>query len=380
MQPLDRRRFGLATLASATASLALLSSPLAALAHDGPPSAGRVYTATNAPGGNELIVLGLDDDGQLALVERIATGGNGSEAGLGSQGAVTLSGDGRHVLVVNAGTNTLSLFSLRGRRATLSAVVDSGGLQPISVSERDGIVYVLNAGGAGNVAGFRLHRDNLEAITGSSRPLSAAGGTGPAQVGLSSDGDTLLVTEKATNRLTSWRVGHDGRLGPAVITPSAGITPFGFAFDPRDRVVVSEAAGGAALASTTSSYRFDERSPALPRLVSAAVPSTQTAACWVAITPNGRHAYTGNAGSSSISRYAIGRDGSLSLGQAAAGVTGPAGTGVTDLAIARSGRMLYALAPGATRVVAFEVAADGTLAPAGAVTGLPRLMVGLAAN
>ncbi|MBL8328111.1 MAG: beta-propeller fold lactonase family protein [Rubrivivax sp.] len=379
MQPLDRRRFGLATLASATA-LALLSSPLAALAHGGPPAAGRVYTATNAPGGNELVVLGLDDDGQLTLVDRIATGGAGTGAGLGSQGAVTLSGDGRHVLVVNAGTHTLSLFSLRGRRATLSAVVDSGGLQPISVSEREGIVYVLNAGGAGNVAGFRLHRDSLQAIAGSSRPLSAAGGTGPAQVGFSSDGDTLLVTEKATNRLTSWRVGHDGRLGAAVITPSAGVTPFGFAFDNRDRVVVSEAAGGAALASTASSYRFEERSPALPKLVSAAVPTTQTAACWVAITPNGLHAYTGNAGSSSISRYAIRRDGSLSLGQAAAGVTGPAGTGVTDLAVARSGQMLYALAPGAARIVAFEVASDGTLAPAGAVNGLPPLMVGLAAN
>ena len=75
----------------------------------------------------------------------------------------------------------------------------------------------------------------------------------------------------------------------------------------------------------------------------------------------------------------MGRDGSLALGEAAAGVTG-SGTGVTDLAVSRSGQALYALAPGAMRVVAFEVGADGRLAPASTLTGLPGLMVGLAAN
>jgi hypothetical protein len=41
---------------------------------------------------------------------------------------------------------------------------------------------------------------------------------------------------------------------------------------------------------------------------------------------------------------------------------------------------LYALAPAATRVVAFEVGADGRLTPSSTLTGLPGVMVGLAAN
>jgi hypothetical protein len=217
-------------------------------------------------------------------------------------------------------------------------------------------------------------------LPGSTRPLSAAGGTGPAQVGFSSDGGTLLVTEKATNTLMSWRVNmRSGLLGAPTVTPSAGVTPFGFAFDNRDRAFVSEAVGGAALASTTSSYRFTEQQPERAMLVSASVPNLQTAACWVAVTPNGKFAYTGNAGSSSISLSQVGRDGSLTLGEAAAGVTG-SGTGVTDLAVSRSGQALYALAPGATRVVAFEVGADGRLAPSSTLTGLPGMMVGIAAN
>lgn len=372
-----RRTFGIAT---ACLALAATFAPHIAFAQDGPFTAGKVFTATNSPAGNELIVLGRAADGSLALVERMATQGLGTGAGLGSQGAVTLSGDGRMVLVVNATSNTLSLFSLTGKRPTLVSVVDSGGLTPISVSESNGLVYALNAGGAGNVAGFRLAPAGLQPIAGSTRALSAAGGTGPAQVGFSSDGGTLLVTEKATNKLMSWRVDtKSGLLGAPTVTPSAGVTPFGFAFDNRDRVFVSEAFGGAALASTTSSYRFAEQQPARPMLVSAAVPTLQTAACWVAVTPNGKFAYTGNAGSSSVSLYEVGRDGSLALAEAAAGVTG-SGTGVTDLAVSRSGQALYALAPGAMRVVAFEVGADGRLTPSSALTGLPGMLVGLAAN
>lgn len=372
-----RRTFGIAT---ACLALAATLSPHIACAQDGPFTAGKVFTATNSLAGNELIVLGRTADGSLALVERVATQGLGTGAGLGSQGAVTLSGDGRMVLVVNAASHTLSLFSLTGGLPTLVSVVDSGGLTPISVSESNGLVYVLNAGGAGNVAGFRLAPVGLQPIAGSTRALSAAGGTGPAQVGFSSDGGTLLVTEKATNKLMSWRVDmKSGLLGAPTVTPSAGVTPFGFAFDNRDRVFVSEAVGGAALASTTSSYRFAEQQPAKAMLVSASVPTLQTAACWVAVTPNGKFAYTGNAGSSSISQYRVGRDGSLALAEAAAGVTG-SGTGVTDLAVSRSGQALYALAPGAMRVVAFEVGADGRLAPSSTLTGLPGMMVGLAAN
>jgi 6-phosphogluconolactonase len=377
MSSIARRTFGIAT---AGLALAALLSPNAALAQDGPFTAGKVFTASNTPAGNELIVLGRAADGALTLVDRLPTQGSGTGAGLGSQGAVTLSGDGRQVLVVNAGSHTLSLFTLTGARPALTAVIDSGGLTPISVSESNGLVYVLNAGGAGNVAGFRIVGSTLQALPHSARALSAQGGTGPAQVGFSSDGGTLLVTEKATNKLVSWRVdAASGLLGAVTITASAGTTPFGFAFDNRDRVIVSEAFGGAALASTASSYRFAEQRPATPVLVSAAVPTQQTAACWVAVTPNGRYAYTGNAGSSSISLYRVGRDGSLDLAQAAAGVTGN-GTGVTDLAIGRSGQALYALAPGATRVVAYEIHSDGQLATTSTLTGLPTLLVGLAAN
>jgi 6-phosphogluconolactonase (cycloisomerase 2 family) len=373
-----RRHFAL-TLVGLGIALAIGAVPARA---DGGPSAvrtGKVFTSTNAPAQNELLVYASDANGALSLHTRVATQGQGTGGGLGSQGAVTLSADGRFVFVVNAASNTLSTFELRGTDVVLTSVVDSGGLRPISVSEHNGIVYVLNALGSGNVAGFRNQNGALTPLADGVRGLSAAGGTGPAQVGFGADGDVLVVTEKATNRLTSYHVRRDGSLSQPIVTSSAGVTPFGFAFDRRDHLIVSEAFGGAVNASTASSYRFDEPHGATPLLVSGAVATQQTAACWVVVTPDGRFAYTGNAGSNSLSSFRISRSGAIELADPQAGSTG-ANAGVTDLAVSTDGRQLFALAPRSLQIVSFTVSHDGSLTAVGAGSGLPAGSVGLAAN
>ena len=352
-----------------------LAASVPAFAHDEASlRSGKVFTSTNGTGGNELLVYAPARSGELTLVTRVPTQGQGTGAGLGSQGAVTLSGDGRHVFVVNAASNTVSTFALRGANAVLTSVVDSGGLQPISVTENDGMVVVLNAGGAGNVAGFRNANGELRPIPGGARGLSAAGGTGPAQVGFGADGDVLVVTEKATSRITSYNVRRDGTIGSPIVTASSGSTPFGFAFDRRDHLIVSEA-----VASAASSYRFDDRGPAVAHVLSGSVPNTQAAACWVVVTPNGRYAYTANAGSSSLSSYRIARAGTLELASAVAGSTG-VNAGATDMAVTPDGGQLFALAPRSLQIVSFKVAYDGSLTTLGVGTGLPTGSAGLAAN
>jgi 6-phosphogluconolactonase len=378
MNTFARRQFAFKALGLAIA-LGTVAAP--AFAHDdgGPGHSGMVFTSTNSAANNELLVYTTSEAGTPSLLARVATNGQGTGGGLGSQGAVTLSTDGRYVFVVNARSNTVSTFALRGSHVVLASVVDSGGTQPISVTENDGIVYVLNALGNGNVAGFRNTHGELKPLADGVRGLSVAGGAGPAQVGFGADGEVLVVTEKATNRLTSYRVRRDGSLSQAVVTASSGTTPFGFAFDRRDHLIVSEAFGGAVNASAASSYRFDDRAPLAPVLVSPSVATHQTAACWVAITPNGRFAYTGNAGSNSISSYRIARSGQIELVEAAAGSTG-VNAGVTDLAVASNGRHLFALAPRSLQIVSFTVSQDGSLTSVGAVTGLPAGVAGLAAN
>ena len=364
----SRRSFQRSLIAAA--ALAITATAAHADVDEGGMRAGKVFTSTNSAAGNELLAYGSGPGGALALLARYPTQGVGTSAGLGSQGAVQLSSDGRWLFVVNAGSNTLSTFAVRPAGLVLKSVIDSGGLHPISVSEREGLVYVLNDGGSGNVAGFRNERGTLVAVAGSMKPLSAAGGTGPAQVSISPDGDVLVVTEKATNRIVSYGLGDDGRAGAPIVTASAGITPFGFAFDRRNRIIVSEANQ-----STLSTYRFNGATPAV---ISAAVPTTQAAACWAAVTPNGRYAYTGNAGTSSISLFSIDRQGRAALVAGAAGSTGGGGAG--DLAIAGHGRTLSILAPRAPAIFTFTIANDGALTPAAMVAGLPAGVVGIAAN
>ena len=377
MQSNRRNTFKLLGLALALGSLGLPAQA----SYDGDDDegfrSGKVFTSSNAVAGNELLVYDTDRSGALTLQTRLPTQGQGTGGGLGNQGAVTISGNGRFVFVVNALSNTVSTFRIRRNGLTLTSTVDSGGLRPISVAEHDGLVVVLNANGAGNVAGFRNRGGMLEAVAGSVRGLSATTGTGSAQVGFGADGESLVVTEKGTNKLTSYRVHHDGSIGEPIVTASAGLTPFGFAFDKRGNLLVSEAFGGAAGASAMSSYRFTQAAPAQPILVSASVGTTQSAACWVVVTPNGRYAYTTNTASGTISLYGVQRGGQLSLLQ---GIAASSGAGPIDAAISPNGSRLFVLNAGSDTISSFSVARDGTLGSPSNVGGVPDGANGLAAN
>jgi 6-phosphogluconolactonase len=376
-----KRRHFFGTLGLAFAA-AVATHPLAASAGANDAEgfrSGMVFTSSNDAAGNELLVYARAPDGGLMPVTHASTGGLGAGAGLGSQGAVTLSRDGRFVFVVNAGSDSVSTFALQGDALVLASTVNAGGLHPISVTEHDGLVYVLNDGGDGNVAGFRNRHGMLEPVAESVRGLSAPG-AGPAQIGFSNDGDAIVVSEKATSTLTSYRVRDDGRLRRTpIITMSPGMTPFGFAFNRRNRLIVTEAFGGAPGASTVSSYRFDNTSPAMPVVVSAAVPDTQTAACWAAVTPNGRYAYVTNTGSSNVSSYRVAADGQIALLQAVAGDTG-GGSAPADVAASPDGGHLYVLNGKTFTLSSFKINGDGGLVAGPQASGLPSAAVGLAAN
>lgn len=325
---------------------------------------GFVATATNAAAGNAIMLFPRAANGALSTPSTFATGGSGTSGGLGNQGGLALSNDRRFLLAVNAGSNDISVFRILGGELSLVGVTSSGGQRPVSVAVRRGLVYVLNAGGAGGVNGFRLHESGeLSPITGSARPLSN-GASAPAQVGVSPDGQWLVVTEKATNVLGLYRVGENGTLGDYVAVPSAGATPFGFAFDRRGGLFVSEAFGGAPDASALSSYALG-RSLSL-QVLTASAGTTETAACWVEITPDGRFAYVTNTGSGTVSGYRIGRDGTVALLNAD-GVTGVTAAGPLDLSITPDGRRVYTLDGAGQTVSGFVVRTDGSLERIGSV-------------
>ena len=364
-----RRALALSTLAG----IAVAVAPIATSVHAAP-GGDAVYVLSNQPAGNAVLRFERQRDGSLVQAGSFATGGTGTGGGLQSQGAVTLDDSGRYLYAVNAGSGSVSSFRVERDGLELVDVVASGGTMPTSVTVDRDVAYVLNAGGPGSISGFTTNDGDLERLAGSTLPLSGAG-TQPAQVSFTSDGDRLIVSERATQRFSVYAVDRDGVAAGPITIPSAGVTPFGFEFDNRSHLVVSEASGGAADGSTVSSY--DVRRGAFD-VVSPAVPTTETAACWIAITPNGRFAYSGNAASMSITGYAIGHDGELAIlspdGKSASGTAG-----VTDLAISSDGGFIYARM-GNGSVGAWSIARDGSLAPVGTFPGLPAGAAGIAAS
>jgi len=75
---------------------------------------GAVFTMSNAAGGNAALAFSRAADGSLTAAGSFATGGLGSGNGLGSQGSVAITDDGRYLLVVNAGSNDVSSFAVEG--------------------------------------------------------------------------------------------------------------------------------------------------------------------------------------------------------------------------------------------------------------------------
>jgi 6-phosphogluconolactonase len=372
--------------------------PLAAcedvLGGGGDDGEGAVYTMNNAAGANYVLVYERDDDGGLTLMDSVSAGGQGSGPHpvfgtdpLESQDALILSDDNRWLFAVNAGSSQVSSFRVDDSGAlTRVSTVSSGGQFPVSLAARGNVLYVVNAMGGGSISGFRIGGDGtLTAIAGSTRPLSGAAMPGPGSIRLTPDGRTAVVTEKPTNRLVLYGLGTDGTVtsGPTVVS-SPGPTPFGADFDAGGRYILSIGNIGpnrAAVPDGSAAGSLTFPSATMATVISGSVPTTETAACWVQITPDGRFAYTTNTGSGSITGYSISTTGALTR-LTADGRTGDTGANSMPLDMAYAGGYLYALTSGDRGIDVFRVNNDGSLtamAGAGVAGVFPVSVTGLAA-
>ncbi|MBV9337521.1 MAG: beta-propeller fold lactonase family protein, partial [Solirubrobacterales bacterium] len=271
--------------------------------------------------------------------------GAGTGSGLASQGAVQVSGDGRYVIAVDAGSNQISVLRIKRDgelRLVRGGVVSSGGIRPVSVAEHEGLVYVANAGATGtNYTGFRLSDGGrLRPLAGSTVPLPD--NAQPGDVLFNSTGAHLVGTRVGTSQIDSFSVGSDGRLTAAQDSPlnAQAAGPFGSEFRPTDpsQLFVSNAHAGASN-GTVSAFSV-AADGALSTIGASPFADEQTAPCWVEISHDGEFLFTVNTGSGSISRYSIAGNGALTL-LGSTPVSSQAGIGAVDARLSRDGRSLY---------------------------------------
>ena len=339
--------------------------------------AGPLLTMDNASAGNHVLAYSRAANGAVSFLGEFATGGIGTDSGLGNQAALILSRGGRRLFACNAGSDEISVFRVTPHGLQLTDKVGSGGRRPISLALHGNLLYVLNAGGlvddADNVTAFLFLNGHLSFLVGSTRFLSAAN-TDPAQISFLPDGNVLVVTEKATGIIDTFTVNDDGLIDEHQQFASVGQTPFGFAFR-RDVLIVSGAFGGAPDASAVSSYEVADDGSL--QVISPSVPTTETAACWIVVTRNGHFAYASNTGSGTLSGYDVSSGGSLNLLNAD-GLTAVTGPGPIDMALSVNSHFLYALNSGNGTISAFRVNHDGSLSSLPGLNGIPSGANGLA--
>jgi 6-phosphogluconolactonase (cycloisomerase 2 family) len=334
-----------------------------------------VYVQTNAAP-NEVIAFRRTDDGSLDRIGSVATGGDGDGSPhLQSQGSVALTQDGQHLLVTNAASDDLSVFSVADDGSIELRDRVHTGAAPRSVAEHDGLVVVLNTGEPG-LAAFRLDAEGIAPVEGANQAL-AASDADPAQVGFSPDGSMVVITERGTDSIVTYAVTADGTFGDSREIESQGPTPYGFAFTSGGILVVTEAFRAEKGAAAASSYEMVDGSLE-PR--TASVGNGRSEICWAVVTPDDRFAFTTNYADGAVSRYAVAADGSLSLEDATAGISVEDTPGLRDEDLSGDGRFLYAIDADGGRIYGWSVDNEGTLEPVGSWEGLPATVAGLAAS
>lgn len=366
----------------------------------------------------------------------IQFGGADDNDTLGSQGSIVIDAAHRHLFAVNTDSTAENLLPdgqqdcnqgsissfLIGRdgKLTLVGTTSSGGLFPDSLALNGSQLYVLNAGGGAasgcgaatdenpNVTGFQVSAAGaLTAIPGATQSIDPGpDGTpgflncdnsslppcglspplfvrSPAEVQFTPDGKSLVVTVKGTNAIYVFPVNPKGTtgLGSPTIFKAANIpginsepTYFGFTFDSKGRLIVSEPFGAppvtaipAGGAGAVSSFTIGKNGALSP--ISSHVADGQTAPCWVVLDPEGLYAYTTNNVTGDISSFTLGSNGTLTLLESdAAPLSGP-----NDMAAVRGRQssFLYVVASGAGEVYAYQIESDGTLSLIGSYSGLP---------
>ncbi len=181
----------------------------------------------------------------------------------------------------------------------------------------------------------------------------------------------LYITERGTDKITSFKINNAGIAYSPTFSNSAGITPFGFDFA-RNYLVVANAHMDLPNLGSVSSYSLSNSGSI--SAVNGAVPNNQTAACWTVTTQNGLFAFIANSFSNTISSYFIGPNGAAYLINAAAA---PTDARPRDLTLIDD-NYLYVLNVTSHTIGEYDRGPEGTLHVIGKVSNVPVWAAGLA--
>ena len=223
-----------------------------------------------------------------------------------------------------------------------------------------------------DISGFSVDANGkLFPINGSHQSLSSASAD-PAEISFTPDGHALMISEKANNKITAFRLNGNGVPDTKVANQSVGNTPFGFDFARDQFMVVSNADGGNAGTSSCTSYEFPDDLHI--SAVNGKVNNGQSAVCWVGTTMFGRFAFAANTGSNTISAFFVDQSGKLFL---LPWVNEKAGEKPADITVSSDNEFVYNINGGDNTLGEYKRGPLGKLQNIGFIQSLPDFAAGL---
>lgn len=340
-----------------------------------------LFVETESTSGNNVLSYSRSSDGTISFAGSYPTGGFGATAAgatadpIASQDGLSLINNNSELVATNAGSDTVTVFAVEGTHLIWLQQVASQGQFPVSVASHGNLVSVLNSGGSGSVAQFKLFGDFLVTQGAQVRNLGLSNATPPdfhhgvGEVAYTPNGQHLIITTKlSTNAFDVFSVGFNGSLGATpVVTPADNALPFSFTFDSAGNVVSAEASN-----SSVSTYAVNANGT-LSSL--GTVSDGQSALCWISGV-NG-YFFGSNAGSGNVSSFDENASGAPQLVNATAAV---AHAGTIDSAVSPDGQTLYVESGGQGTVDAYSIGAGGTLTQIETIFNIPVASEGIAAS
>ena len=289
-----------------------------------------VYTETDNsnPGQNAVIAYRQNSYGQLTQIGSFNTGGTGVANPQGLLGPddsdkeVIASPDGRLLIAVNQGSNSIAVFRVH-RDGSLGLVnntaISSGGTEPVSFAIGDGRLYVVNRGNevqgqtgtiAPTITVFNIRRNGVltqDLAATTTLPV----GLSPSQVLISSTSrlaflDTFtpppLNNVTDANEVLPFQIAADGALIP-VSSGGVGapVTPpllLGLAQNPTQNIIYAGLTG----AKQVGVFTFDHAG----NLKLVGTVSVQgNGPCWTLVSANGKFLYTVDTGTNSVGVFSL---------------------------------------------------------------------------
>jgi len=289
---------------------------------------GAAYFITNEPEGNFVVSADIGSDGKLKLRRAVNTQGKGAHGqtsplgpdALFSQGAVKASAAGKMVATVNAGSNSVSVFSMDpqdpAQLTMIGQPVSSGGEFPMSLAfnKEGNKLCVLNGGKVNGVNCFIVdQKKGLSAQPNAQRPLGinqTTPATGPAgtasHVIFSEDGKQLIASVKGTpptaGFLAMWNVQADGSLSEnfqKVAPQKGGLLPFSMTVIPGKNAILATDAGlGFDIFDMSNANGGSTKS-------SANEIKGQKATCWSSFSPKTKNFYLTDIGTAMVTEVNV---------------------------------------------------------------------------